>query len=129
MTDEMGSWRSIASSASRSIRSYVAQRDWKRMPGADLSAAQPTDEAQRPSLRQWAGQTLRAISQPSTTSVYVEKLALFPGWAHRKYHKQLIDTAASGVYYLCLPVLYLCLLFRPCTVRRRTSRLGIRVSS
>lgn len=94
MAEEMGSWRSLASSASRSIKGYVAQRDWKRgpIPGGEPRANQPADGVPKPSLRQWAGQTLRAIAQPNAASVNVEKLALFPGWAHRRYHEQLIQT-------------------------------------
>ncbi|KAI0685900.1 hypothetical protein BC835DRAFT_1309756 [Cytidiella melzeri] len=95
MANDMGSWRSMASSATRSIKGYVAQRDWKRGPysGGDQRADQPADGTLRPSIRQWAGQTLRALAQPGAPNAHVEKLAMFPGWAHRKYHDQLIDTA------------------------------------
>ncbi|KAI0085739.1 hypothetical protein BDY19DRAFT_964089 [Irpex rosettiformis] len=98
MAEEMGSWRSLASSASRSIKGYVAQRDWKRnpYPGGDTRANQPMDGTPKPSLRQWAGQTLRAIAQSNTANMNIEKLALFPGWAHRRYHEQLIQAGDDG---------------------------------
>ncbi|KAI0339414.1 hypothetical protein BDW22DRAFT_1336257 [Trametopsis cervina] len=84
----------MASSASRSLKGYVAQREWRRPAYTPReSCATPPPDENRPSLRQWAGQTLRAIA-PSTggVGVPIEKLALFPGWAHRKYRDQPLDS-------------------------------------
>lgn len=77
------SLRSFASSASRSIKSYVASRDPRR-PTLVTREAGGEYEA-RQSWGQWAGQKLRQVQGEAIPSV--ESLSLFPGWATRRFHE------------------------------------------
>lgn len=89
MSNEMPSWRSLASSASRSFKGYVAQRDLKRSIVGIRDNIRPgpsPDGTAKPSWSQWAGQKLRAFGQGDENgSGSIDKLILFPGWACRKY--------------------------------------------
>lgn len=82
MSNEMPSWRSLASAASRSIKGYVAQRDTGR------SIRPNGDGTERSSWGQWAGQKLRSTlgqGDDSGVGAGFERVSLFPGWACRRY--------------------------------------------
>ncbi|PCH44442.1 hypothetical protein WOLCODRAFT_139016 [Wolfiporia cocos MD-104 SS10] len=84
MSDEPPSWKSLASVASRSIKTYVSQRDFKRPSpiSRDISA-----DGKKQTWGQWAGQKLRQVQGGSTPSI--EGLLLFAGWATRRFHEPL----------------------------------------
>lgn len=84
------SFRSLASAASRSIKSYVASRDPRRpiLVGRDTGGEYETKQ----SWSQWAGQKLRQVQGETTPSV--ESLSLFPGWATRRF-RETPDTKIS----------------------------------
>ncbi|KAH9940884.1 uncharacterized protein BXZ73DRAFT_42343 [Epithele typhae] len=89
------SWRSIASAASRSIKGYIAQqRDVKRgySPSRGPPQASPggSDQSRRQTWGQWAGQKLRRGSY-GEYDVTSDRLALFPGWAARRYREIPIE--------------------------------------
>lgn len=105
MSEEMPSWRSLASAASRSIKGYVAQRDPRkagyadRNAGFDSNSSPSSSQSPGPGFRQawsqWAGQKLRSLGQNDEGSPNgIEKLALFPGWAARKY--RTVDVTSEG---------------------------------
>lgn len=83
-----GSWRSLASAASRSIKGYIAQqRDLKQAYPSSRSIAPPGAElAKKQSWSQWAGQKLRRGSQ-GEYDASGDRLSLFPGWAVRRYRE------------------------------------------
>lgn len=87
MSNEMPSWRSLASSATRSIKGYVAQRDLRRSVPAsrDIRPGAAPDGSNRSTWSQWAGQKIRSIGQGDNQVVSTENLCLFPGWACRRY--------------------------------------------
>ncbi|KIP02298.1 hypothetical protein PHLGIDRAFT_112197 [Phlebiopsis gigantea 11061_1 CR5-6] len=89
MSNEMSSWRSLASAASRSIKGYVAQRDVGR-PG------RPTgDGTGKASWGQWAGQKIRSTLGPGDDSggtSGVERISLFPGWACRLHRNGVVES-------------------------------------
>ncbi|KAI0788704.1 hypothetical protein C8Q75DRAFT_807439 [Abortiporus biennis] len=97
MSDEMSSWRSLASSASRSIKGYAAQHDLKsRIPTGRNLDGPTADSSVRQTWGQWAGQKLRVLTQSDPTgSGSIEKLSLFPGWATRRYRQQ--DTQITNL--------------------------------
>ncbi|KAH9857256.1 hypothetical protein C2E23DRAFT_381428 [Lenzites betulinus] len=94
MSDEMSpSWRSLASSASRSIKGYIAQqRELKQSyPAGRVRSSQDFDTAsKKQSWGQWAGQKLRRGSS-SDYDVSGDRLSLFPGWAARRYREPQRD--------------------------------------
>ena len=107
MSEEMPSWRSLASAASRSIKGYVAQqRDPRKVgytdrnlnaPPLDSNSSQPPGPSFRQAWSQWAGQKLRSLGQNDEGSPNgIEKLALFPGWAARKY--RTVDVTSEGKF-------------------------------
>ncbi|KAI0917865.1 hypothetical protein AcV5_002696 [Taiwanofungus camphoratus] len=87
MADEMSPWKSLANAASRSIKSYVTQRDPKRVFPAsrDVRSADSEGGSQRQTWGQWAGQKLRKATQSEGASI--DRLLLFPGWATRRFHE------------------------------------------
>ncbi|KAH9943840.1 hypothetical protein B0H21DRAFT_877648 [Amylocystis lapponica] len=87
MTDEMPSWKSYVNAASRSVKTYVSQRDLKRVFPANraLRPGEGSDPVRKQSWGQWAGQKLRRSAQTEGTNF--EKLSLFPGWAARRYRR------------------------------------------
>ena len=93
MPEDMPSWRSLASAASRSIKGYVVQRDPRKVVAVPTDQkrpdGQPINTYLKQSWGQWAGQKIRDLRQPNeeAASSAVEKLSLFPGWAVRKYQK------------------------------------------
>lgn len=93
MPEDMSSWRSLASVASRSIKGYVVQRDPRKVVAVPTDQkrpdGQPVNIYSKQSWGQWAGQKIRDLRQPNeeAASNAVEKLSLFPGWAVRKYRK------------------------------------------
>lgn len=106
MSDEMPSWRSLASAASRSIKSYVSQRDLKR----SFPASRDIDAegvGQRQTWGQWAGKKLRQVQGEVAGT---EQMLLFPGWATRRFHEPPSNDNVTGesllasmtVYVLCL---------------------------
>ncbi|KAL6307238.1 hypothetical protein BKA93DRAFT_95384 [Sparassis latifolia] len=95
MSDEMPSWRALASAASRSIKSYVSQRDFKRAFPVTRDVRADGDRFSRvQSWGQWAGQKLRRGSQNDGSAI--ERVSLFPGWATREYHHVQDNTAKDG---------------------------------
>ncbi|TFK88425.1 hypothetical protein K466DRAFT_575361 [Polyporus arcularius HHB13444] len=82
------SWRSLASAASRSVKGYISQRELKQGYPASSGRPQLTAEqnSEKQSWRQWAGQKLRRGSQ-SEYDTSGDRLALFPGWATRRYRE------------------------------------------
>lgn len=96
MSNDIPSWRSLASVASRSIKGYVAQRDFKR-PALSTRSVTNTEDHAKPSWSQWAGQKLRAFGQGGDPGTSFERVSLFPGWARRKYHQQESATI-QGTY-------------------------------
>ena len=89
MSEEMApSWRSLASAASRSIKGYIAQqRELKQGYPASRGPPPPGSELpKRQTWGQWAGQKLRRGSQ-SEYDTSGDRLALFPGWAARRYRE------------------------------------------
>ncbi|KAK7687769.1 hypothetical protein QCA50_008988 [Cerrena zonata] len=104
MSEEMPSWRSLASAASRSIKGYVAQREPRNVGYSDRNATLTPNSSQQtgPSFRQawsqWAGQKLRSLGQNDEGSPNgIEKLALFPGWAARKY--RTVDVTSQDAQF------------------------------
>ena len=103
------SLRSLASAASRSIKSYVASRDPRRptLVARDTGGEYETKQ----SWSQWAGQKLRQVQGEATPSV--ESLSLFPGWATRRFHETpdtKISLEGKSNFRACLPDAYsLCL--------------------
>lgn len=111
MSEDMPSWKSLASAASRSVKNYVAQkrsalpsaasRDF-RPDGANgnlpSSSSLPSNKL---SWTQWAGQRLRRNGQFDDGTN--DRIFLFPGWAARRYHHQMQDKSiAPGecTYYI-----------------------------
>ncbi|KAI0832003.1 hypothetical protein BC628DRAFT_1407544 [Trametes gibbosa] len=90
MSDDMPpSWRSLASSASRSIKGYIVQQRELRQPHPAGLSLPPQDRDTTPkkqSWGQWAGQKLRRGSQ-SDYDLSGDRLSLFPGWAARRYRE------------------------------------------
>ena len=90
MSEEMApSWRSLASAASRSIKGYIAQqREIKQgYPAARGQQNLGADsQTKKQSWSQWAGQKLRRGSQGEYDNSG-DRLALFPGWAARRYRE------------------------------------------
>ena len=84
MSNEMSSWRSLASAASRSIKGYVAQRDFRKpIPSGRSDSGDGPVSSKRQSWGQWASQKLRRTNGSDDGNA--ERLALFPGWATRRY--------------------------------------------
>ncbi|THH32474.1 hypothetical protein EUX98_g1742 [Antrodiella citrinella] len=107
MPEDM-SWRSIASVASRTIKSYVAQRDPRKVVVVSTSEAPNNNNGPqantygKQSWGQWAGQKIREIRQPNDEAAAnaIEKLSLFPGWAARRYREpntQNLDNAEFSI--------------------------------
>ncbi|OCH96361.1 hypothetical protein OBBRIDRAFT_883275 [Obba rivulosa] len=95
MSDDMPSWRSLASAASRSIKGYVSQRDLKR--GNPLGRAENEDRpglSRRQTWGQWASQKLRRANDDGSA----ERLALFPGWATRRYRQPMQETSEGAPF-------------------------------
>lgn len=96
----------MASAASRSIKGYVAQQRDPRKVGytdrnlnapLDSNSSQPPGPSFRQAWSQWAGQKLRSLGQNDEGSPNgIEKLALFPGWAARKY--RTVDVTSEGKF-------------------------------
>ncbi|TFY64639.1 hypothetical protein EVJ58_g2497 [Rhodofomes roseus] len=80
---DMPSFRSLASAASRSIKGYVASREFKRPTFAAKEVG--SENGSRPTWSQWAGQKLRQVQGEGTSGT--ESLFLFPGWATRRFHE------------------------------------------
>ncbi|KAF7796823.1 hypothetical protein EIP86_008007 [Pleurotus ostreatoroseus] len=133
MSNDMPSWRSLASAASRSIKGYVAQRDPRRpVAPRDRDGARPALDGQsKASWGQWAGQKLRAtIGQGDAPAVSTETVSLFPGWACRKYARRARGAAGQGTSAASLSsfsvlTVTLC---RSYAVQCRDIRLGLRDS-
>ncbi|KAM5544170.1 hypothetical protein V8D89_001830 [Ganoderma adspersum] len=83
-----GSWRSLASAASRSLKGYITQqRELKQAYPSSRSIAPPDAEtAKKQSWSQWAGQKFRRGSQ-GDYDASGDRLSLFPGWAVRRYRE------------------------------------------
>lgn len=89
MSDEMSPWRSLASAATRHVKSYVSQRDFKKgFPSTrSVRPEHSTEGSSRQGWGQWVGQKLRNLGQGSAAALAGnEKVLLFPGWATRRYH-------------------------------------------
>ncbi|KAI0794117.1 hypothetical protein C8Q74DRAFT_1193864 [Fomes fomentarius] len=83
------SWRSLASAASRSIKGYITQQRELKQAYPAARGQQKTasvDSAGKQSWSQWAGQKLRRGSQ-GEYDTSGDRLALFPGWAARRYRE------------------------------------------
>lgn len=96
--DMASSWKSLSSSASSrfsSFKGYIAQQDLKRsIPGAlQRQFSQTPESEQRQGWREWAGQKIAARRNVGP-NVGEERIALFPGWAARRYP----STASKGKY-------------------------------
>lgn len=104
MSEEMApSWRSLASAASRSIRGYITQqRELKQAYPAARGQQQTVgvDSSGKQSWSQWAGQKWRRGSQ-GEYDTRGDRLALFPGWAARRYREPLKgnDNGAYDLYF------------------------------
>ncbi|KAK0440941.1 uncharacterized protein EV420DRAFT_1580999 [Desarmillaria tabescens] len=86
MSEEMPtSWKSLASSASSRLKGYVAQKDL-RARNITLQRRLGVDTENGQSWKEWAGQKISNINKLSYNgSPGTEKIALFPGWAARRY--------------------------------------------
>ena len=84
MSEGMHSWRNLAASGLSSVKGFLAQKDFKQIPGQIQQFAGSRSESG--GWREWAGQRLGAIRNPNNASVSTERVALFPGWAARRYH-------------------------------------------
>jgi hypothetical protein len=83
MSDEMSSWTYIASASSR-LRGYLSQKDIKRNIPAVISRQFAQSEEDRQTWREWAGQKFTA-RRSGNGQESIERVALFPGWAARRY--------------------------------------------
>jgi hypothetical protein len=70
------SWRNIAASGVSSVKGFLAQKDFKQIPGQIQQFANSRSE--NGGWREWAGQRLGAIKSLNNASVSTEKVALFP---------------------------------------------------
>ncbi|KAJ7282956.1 hypothetical protein C8J57DRAFT_1173096 [Mycena rebaudengoi] len=83
-------WKpTIAPSTSRlsAVKGYIAQRDFKNIPGAiqrQLGSG-VTAEGGKQTWREWAGQKINMRGVNSSQDN--ERIALFPGWAARRHHE------------------------------------------
>lgn len=101
MSEETPSWRSLASAASRSIKGYVSQRDFRK-PLPTSRDANVAGSSRGQTWGQWAGQKLRQVQGESLGA---DQLLLFPGWATRRFHTPPQDPASDGT--LSLTALFL----------------------
>ncbi|KAG7444523.1 uncharacterized protein BT62DRAFT_971263 [Guyanagaster necrorhizus] len=94
MSEEMPtSWKSLASTASNRLKGYIAQKDL-RTRNINLQRRLGVDTDNGQSWKEWAGQKIsNKLLQNSSPGI--EKLALFPGWAVRKY---LSDNENEGPF-------------------------------
>lgn len=91
MSEETPSWRSLASAASRSIKGYVSQRDFRK-PLPTSRDANVVGSSRGQTWGQWAGQKLRQVQGESLGA---DQLLLFPGWATRRFHTPPQDPASD----------------------------------
>ncbi|KAF5353097.1 hypothetical protein D9758_008708 [Tetrapyrgos nigripes] len=85
MSQGPSKWRSTATSATASrlssFKNYISQQDFKN--SLPQAIQRQLDNAKPGSWREWAGQKInRSGNSPSGSQT---KLAMFPGWAARKY--------------------------------------------
>ncbi|KZT09836.1 uncharacterized protein LAESUDRAFT_796156 [Laetiporus sulphureus 93-53] len=78
------SWRSLASAASRQIKTYVSQKEFRRASPSSRGIIGDEGSSRKQSWTQWAGQKLRQVQGENTG---VEQVLLFPGWAARRFHE------------------------------------------
>ncbi|PBK65951.1 hypothetical protein ARMSODRAFT_960865 [Armillaria solidipes] len=84
MSEEMPtSWKSLASSASSRLKGYIAQKDL-RTRNINLQRRLGIDAENGQSWKEWAGQKI-SNKLSSNGNQGTEKIALFPGWASRRY--------------------------------------------
>ncbi|CCM02585.1 uncharacterized protein FIBRA_04688 [Fibroporia radiculosa] len=95
MSDEMPSWKFLANAASRSIKNYVSQRDYKR-PSPITREVSLDGSSRRKTWGQWAGQKLRQVQGEPGASV--ENVLFFPGWATRRFHDPLANSADDAPF-------------------------------
>ncbi|KAJ7497615.1 hypothetical protein FB451DRAFT_1212165 [Mycena latifolia] len=82
-------WKPTLSATSSSrvsaIKGYISQRDFKNVPSA-LQRGVGADGSKQ-SWKQWAGEKISAGMRGQRGSRDSERIALFPGWAARRYHQ------------------------------------------
>ncbi|GJJ11104.1 hypothetical protein Clacol_005335 [Clathrus columnatus] len=74
------SWKTLTSSKLSNIRDYVAQKDYKGTYESIAARVKGGSEVE------WNGHGTRD-GLPGTSSIGIEKLSLFPGWAVRRFRK------------------------------------------
>lgn len=93
---EMSSWKYLASSRLSSFKGYIAQQDLKNSAPNQIQRLRPDSpgiSGEKQSWRQWAGQKLTRRGSGNSTPKGNLRVALFPGWAARRYENE-----ASGMF-------------------------------
>ncbi|TDL24014.1 hypothetical protein BD410DRAFT_786728 [Rickenella mellea] len=94
----MPAWKALASARVSSFKEHVGQLDYKQMLEGrrELKPGDPRYHEGGPSKQswsQWAGEKIRR--KPTMGPPSIESIALFPGWATRRFHQEQSKTPES----------------------------------
>ncbi|KAF7321909.1 hypothetical protein MKEN_00713100 [Mycena kentingensis (nom. inval.)] len=82
-------WKATTTSRLSAVKSYVSQRDFKNMPQLQRGV---NEDGSRQSWKDWAGQKLSSgLRGTGAGQGNRERIALFPGWAARRYRAEEPD--------------------------------------